>query len=332
MAGMNGNRLIENALKRNLELIELYKIDLVEDQQVAESTVTCYMADIRNAGRIFGEMGISFHEIRKQHLKEYVRTLQRETERPNGIQKGRLKFIFTVLNSMMLFLIYEELADVNVIPAFRQRYLKTYKTDAVASTPKQVPPDPVLAKMIYDIQDPMTRALHLLLAKTGIRKKESIGLDIASVDLAEKFILLDLTAKRTNRRIPFDEECADALERYMRSMDSYRRQEGEQALFVNRNGRRCDKNTISRFVNNEAERHGLHDPTADRLDQHLKFGTHNYRHWFTTALRKRGCPERIIRILRGDAEGSTVDRYDHVTWEEIVEAYNASMPQLIQLC
>jgi integrase/recombinase XerD len=327
MDRVNGG--VESATARNGELIELYEVDLRVEQRKPKSTISCYMADVRNASRIFSDMGITFAEIRKEHLKQYVRTVRDETERPNGLQIGRLKNLFTSLNSMMEFLIYEEMAEVNVIPAYRRRYLKTYKTESTASTPRQVPLDEKLAEMIYDIHDPMNHALHLLLAKTGIRRGEAMSLDIESIHLVEKYILLKHTNKRTNRRIPFDAECADALERYLRSETSYRRLEGERALFVNRNGRRCDKNTISRMVNKPAEAHGLHDPGADRLDQHLKFGPHNYRYWFTTALRKRGCPERIIRFLRGDAEGTIVDRYDRIDWEDAVEAYNAYMPSLI---
>lgn len=313
----------------NMRLVELYLEDLNDFMKENNNSYRSYHTDIINAARIFGEMGVTFPNIRKQHLKSFVKTLNKETKRPNGLSVSRQKYIFTVLNSMMEFLTYEELGEVNVVPAFRKRYLKTYKNNASNSTPKQVPITEVLSEMIYDIFDPKTRALHLLLAKTGIRRGEVMGLDLSSVNLIEKYILTDPATKRTNRQIPFDSECADALERYVKSPSSYRRMEGETAFFVNRNGVRCNKNTISRMINKPAEKHGLHDPTADRLEQHLKFGPHNYRHWFTTVLRKNGCPERIIRILRGDAEGSVVDRYDHVTWEEIVEAYNACMPPII---
>tara|TARA_B110000483_G_C18190250_1_gene540626 strand:+ start:312 stop:494 length:183 start_codon:yes stop_codon:yes gene_type:complete len=46
--------------------------------------------------------------------------------------------------------------------------------------------------------------------------------------------------------------------------------DGESALFVNQNGNRCDKNRMSRMINKPTEKHGIHDPTAGRLEQHLK--------------------------------------------------------------
>ena len=50
---------------------------------------------------------------------------------------------------------------------------------------------------------------------------------------------------------------------------------------------------------------------------------------FATALRRNDCPERIIKHLRGDAGNSSADRYDHVTWREVSEAYTACIPELI---
>ena len=262
----------------NMRLVELYLEDLNDFMKEDKNSYRSYPTDIINAARIFGEIGITFPNIRKQHLKSFVKILNKETKRPDGLSVSRLKYIFTVLNSMMEFLTYEDLGEVNVVPAFRKRYLRTYKKNASNSTPRQVPTTKVLSEMIYDIFDPKTRALHLLLAKTGIRRGEVISLDLSSVNLIEKYIMADPATKRTNRKIPFDSECADALERYMLSSSSYKRINGEIALFVNRNGSRCNKNTISRMINKPAEKHGLHNPTADRLEQHLKFGPHNYRH------------------------------------------------------
>ena len=219
---------------------------------------------------------------------------------------------------------------MNRVPSFRKRYLSQYKNKQNVSTDRQVPTDQELAKMIYSIPDVQRRSFHLLLAKTGIRRQEACLLDLDDVDLVEQSITLKHTRKRSNRRLPFDKECADALELYFRSLPSFRRDEGELSLFTNRSGRRLGRNSASRWVNQEAAKWGLHDYSEDRLNQHKKFGPHNYRHWFTTALRKRGCPERIIRYLRGDADDSTADRYDRVTWDELVEAYLSYMPSIIQ--
>ena len=325
----NKSELNEKAIIRNLELVDLYVEDITEYQNLSKSTIRAYVPDAKRAAQIFGEMGVTFDQIDVPDLKKFMKTVEEMSSRRGGLTSGRLKGIFSQLNSIMEFLVYNNYAQTNKVPGFRKRYLKSYKNSVSESTEKQVPPDSHLSEMIYSIPDIQKRAYHLLLAKTGLRREESILLNIEDVDLVEQSITTSRFRKRTNRRLPIDKECASALELYFRSMPTYPRVEGEKSLFVNREGRRIGKNTVSRWINQEAQRCGFHDPSADRLDRHKKFGPHNYRHWFTTALRRNDCPERIIKHLRGDADNSTADRYDHVTWGEVVEAYTACIPALI---
>jgi len=70
--------------------------------------------------------------------------------------------------------------------------------------------------------------------------------------------------------------------------------------------------------NSKAE---LHEEGSDRLDMHKKFTPHHYRHWMTTILHANSCTERVIRYIRGDSDHNIADRYDHLTWTEIHEAY-----------
>ena len=37
---------------------------------------------------------------------------------------------------------------------------------------------------------------------------------------------------------------------------------------------------------------------------------------------------RVIKAIRGDADHSTADRYDHVTWEAIQSEYLATAPSI----
>ena len=66
-------------------------------------------------------------------------------------------------------------------------------------------------------------------------------------------------------------------------------------------------------------------PTASALEVHRKYTPHVYRHYLTTILRDNNCSERVIRYIRGDADASIVDRYDHLKWETISEEYCAAI-------
>jgi len=59
-----------------------------------------------------------------------------------------------------------------------------------------------------------------------------------------------------------------------------------------------------------------------------KFTPHCFRHWFTTWLRRAGCPRAIIQELRGDVRKEAIDIYDHITQDELKENYLKYIPKL----
>jgi integrase/recombinase XerD len=320
---------VNEATEENLKLVDEWIDDITNFQQLAKKTRTCYISDVRNAARIFGDQETKFTELRKEDLKEFLSIVRAETERPEGLSHGRLKGIFSALNSMMEFLMYEEKTLHNPIPPFRKRYMKTYKNETRASNRRQVPSTEDLALMIAGITDHQHKALHLVLAKTGIRRGEARLLDIDSVDLIEGSVVVSRTGKRTATKLPIDKECCDVLHGYLSRLHLYPRKEGERALFTNRNGTRASENTLYEWVVRDATRAGLHEAGADRLDMHKKFTPHHYRHWLTTTLRANGCPERVIRYIRGDSDHNIVDKYDHLSWNDVQLHFNSCMPPIL---
>jgi len=312
----------------NLILVEEWIDDITNYQQLSPKTRRTYINDVKNAARIFGEHGTSFTELRKEDLKHYLATIKEETNRPDGLSHGRLKGVFSAINSMMEFLIYEEKTFQNPIPSFRKRYMKTYKNNTTASNRRQVPSTEELALMIAGIRDHQHKALHVLLAKTGMRRGEVHLLDIDSIDLVEGSVTVSRTGKRTPTKLPIDKECCDVLHNYLARLHQFPRIKGESSLFTNRNGTRASENTLYEWVVRDATRAGLHEEGADRLDMHKKFTPHHYRHWLTTTLRANGCPERVIRYIRGDSHHNIADRYDHLGWDEIVVEYIQSTSSL----
>ena len=107
----------------NMSLVEEWIDDITNYQQLSPKTRRTYINDVKNAARIFGEHGTSFTELRKEDLKHYLATIKEETNRLDGLSHGRLKGVFSAINSMMEFLIYEEKTFHNPIPSFRKRYI-----------------------------------------------------------------------------------------------------------------------------------------------------------------------------------------------------------------
>ena len=137
--------------------------------------------------------------------------------------------------------------------------------------------------------------------------------------------------KRTPTKLPIDKEYCDVLHAYLSRLHMFTRNPEVQALFTNRNGNRASENTLYKWVLDDSIKAGLHEEGSDRLDMHKKFTPHHYRHWLTTTLRANGCPERVIRYIRGDSDHNIADRYDHLTWTEIHQEYSSHIRALQDL-
>jgi integrase len=59
-----------------------------------------------------------------------------------------------------------------------------------------------------------------------------------------------------------------------------------------------------------------------------KFTPHCFWHFFTTWMRRAGCPRSIIQELRGDSRKEAIDIYDHITQTELKESYLRYIPKL----
>ena len=182
-----------------------------------------------------------------------------------------------------------------------------------------------MTHLINSTMDARDKAIITLLAKTGIRRRELITLDVDDIDFVEQTIKLKPTPKRTNRIVFIDDETAFILKRWLRAKES-RNGEISPALFIGTTGERLNRNGVYIAVTKAAERVGLHNPNSDRMEDH--FSPHCCRHWFTTHLRRAGMPREFIQELRGDVRREAIDIYDHIDRKELRESYLAHIPQM----
>jgi integrase/recombinase XerD len=152
-----------------------------------------------------------------------------------------------------------------------------------------------------------------------------ISIDVGDVDLVVLKILLKPKAKRSNRLVFFDEECAKVLQNWLRVRERYARDD-VPALFITETGGRLEDNGVYLAVTKHAARVGLHDEESKMLEDH--FTPHCLRHWFTTYLRRSGMPREMVQELRGDARKDAIDIYYHIDEEQLRRAYLENMPVL----
>lgn len=309
------------------QVVDEYIDDYVTDELLrgkSERTLETYESDLRY---IFGYLGCTPEEIGKTELKELLSHLKNEKEgrRGNGpgVSDQTINVYFSALNSFYQFLTYEEDLTHNPVPAFRKRYLQAKTSDD--GEKRQLISVSEMAGLVMSVMKTRDKAIILLFAKTGVRRNELIQIDVQDIDWEAQSIKLKPTAKRSNNTVFFDDECARVLKKWVEIRNQAEPE--TDALFINQENGRLQRNGVYTVVTNHAESIGLHDPDADSLDE--KFTPHCCRHWFTTHLRRSGMKREYVKELRGDTrEVDPMESYNHIDREELREAYLTHIPQL----
>jgi len=241
-----------------------------------------------------------------------------------GLKFKTIDRIYSCLSAFYEFLIIEGLVEYNPILPFRKYYLRRYKHDNDSEIRKLISVEDA-SKLVNSILDTRDRCILVLLFKTGMRVGELTSLDVADIDLDKGEVTLKLKKKRSNRILFLDNEAIAVLERWLLARKKRSGAEG-QALFLSKIGTRLTKRTVEELTLKHAERVGLHDPQADRLED--RFTPHCCRHWFVTHLLRAGMSRDFVKELRGDTRGEAIDIYNHIDKKELRDSYLAHIPQL----
>lgn len=221
---------------------------------------------------------------------------------------------FAALSSFYDFLEWEGVQK-NIVPQFRKRYLRYYKEQRHEE--RQL----INLEQMKDLIDSAEwighKAIFIFFAKTGIRRQELIDLDVQDLYLSRRYAILKPHAKRSNRIVFFDNECAQVLESWLKWRHNHKVK--INALFIGVQGGRVSRDAVYEATTEHAQRLGFHNPKG-KLNE--KFTPHCFRHFFTTWLRRSGCPRSIIQELRGDSRKEAIDIYDHITQTELKESYS----------
>jgi integrase/recombinase XerD len=308
-----------SASDSSADLIGLFEEDCGVRGMSPESSRR-YISSLRIYAQYLSSCNQDILNVDKNIIKGFLDYLRRE----RSVSQKTVENYFCAMSSFYDFLEYEEYIDKNPINSVRKRYLRRYKDNDDGQVRKLISVED-MTRLINSVLDIRDKAIITLLAKTGIRRKELMKLDVDDVDLVEQSLRLKPTPKRTNRTVFFDDETALLLHRWIRARES-RNPKKIAALFTNNEGGRLNRNGVYTAVTKAAERIGLHNLSSDRTEDH--FSPHCCRHWFTTHLRRAGMPREFIQELRGDVRREAIDIYDHIDKKELRESYLAHIPQL----
>jgi integrase/recombinase XerD len=161
------------------------------------------------------------------------------------------------------------------------------------------------------------RALLETMYACGLRASETIGLELADLDL-EEHVLRARGKGSKERVVPMGRKAVEALRIYLeRGRPRVVGGRIEPHVFVNFRGGALTRQGLYKIVRRHALRAGL----ADRMSPHT------LRHTFATHLLSGGCDLRSVQEMLGHADVSTTQLYTHLSSQRLKDVYFRAHPR-----
>lgn len=294
------------------ELIKVFDDDLKTAGR-AKYTRSSYIGAIRQFAK---SVNGNLLGTTKDDLKKYLDSLREQDRRASTVQ-----FHFAALSAFFECMVDNELMATNPITArFRAKFLNQYKAE---SGTRYCPSTDEVKQFLGSIINTRDLAICIIAFACGLRRNEIRSLDITSVNLEKRTLLLARTPKRTNKRVFFTDECEYCLRRWIQRRKAIN-VNNSPALFLNRNGGRMSLQGLGEMFRKYARAMGF---TGTRIEEKLTI--HCARHWATTVLLENGMSLEHVQYIRGDKMSAAIHRYHHPNPEKVKEEYLLAMPSLL---
>jgi integrase/recombinase XerD len=161
------------------------------------------------------------------------------------------------------------------------------------------------------------RALLEVMYACGLRASETIGLELADIDMHEGFLRARGKGSK-ERLVPLGRQAIAAINAYLRGgRPRLVGERHEPKLFVNFRGGPLTRQGLYKIVQKHAREAGLSG----------RMSPHTLRHSFATHLLSGGCDLRAVQEMLGHADISTTQMYTHLSGDRLKEVYFSAHPR-----
>jgi integrase/recombinase XerD len=283
------------------------------ERGLSRNTLTAYRTDLLQFGVFLAERGVEATDVAGPELTDFLAELATDNGQP-ACASATVNRKAACLRSFYRHLRREEIV--------------TDDPTAALATPRRgrkLPHVLTLAEVQHLLAQPRgdepaairDRALLELMYASGLRASETIGLEVADVDLKNGF--LRARGKGSKERVvPVGGKAATALSAYLRgARPKLVRSATESRLFVNFRGGALTRQGLYKIVQRHARSAGLAG----------KMSPHTLRHSFATHLLSGGCDLRSVQEMLGHADVSTTQLYTHLSGDDLKRAYFDAHPR-----
>ena len=281
------------------------------ERNASPQTVQTYEESLREFESYLGfrDSGLSLQMVDADLIRDWMESLMDKGNTASTISKK-----LSALRSFYRFSLKRKLVDRDPAHAV----VGPKKSKPLPQFLREGEMDRLLDQLEWgeDIKNVRARTIILLFYEAGLRLSELTGLNDGDVDFGER--RLKVTGKRNKQRIvPFGQELADTLGRYLAVRDAQYGGSSDGAFFLNDKGVRITSSQVYAIV-----RKYLTMVTSLK-----KRSPHVLRHTFATAMLNNGAGLESIKNLLGHESVSTTEIYAHTTFEQLKRVYKEAHPR-----
>ncbi len=283
------------------------------ERGLSRNTLDAYRTDLHQYGEFLGAHGLDALAVRPADVSEFLAALATGDGRP-ACSSATVHRKAACLRSFYKHLRRDELIGEDPTAALNapRRAKKLPQVLNYAEVQK------LLAAPCGD--EPTTlrdRALLEVMYACGLRASETIGLEVADIDMHEGFLRARGKGGK-ERLVPLGRKAIAAISVYLRSgRPKLVGERHEVKLFVNFRGGPLSRQGLYKIVQRNAREAGLGG----------QLSPHTLRHSFATHLLAGGCDLRAVQEMLGHADISTTQMYTHLSGERLKEVYFQAHPR-----
>jgi integrase/recombinase XerD len=286
------------------------------ERGLSRNTLNAYRTDLLQFGGFLGERGVDALAARPAEISEFLADLAIGKGRP-PCSAATIHRKTACLRSFYKHLRRDELIgdDPTAALSAPRRTKKLPQVLNYAEVQK------LLAAPRGD--EPTTlrdRALLEVMYACGLRASETIGLEVADLDLHEGFLRARGKGSK-ERLVPLGRQAIAAINAYLRAARPKLVGDRHEAkLFVNFRGGPLSRQGLYKIVQRQARAAGLGG----------QMSPHTLRHSFATHLLAGGCDLRAVQEMLGHADIATTQMYTHLSGEQLKDVYFRAHPRAVE--
>lgn len=277
---------------------------LSNERQYSPLTSQNYARDIRRLLELAGSTPLA--DLKSHHIRRFIAQLHGQ-----GLGGKTLARMLSAWRSFYAYLMRDHLCKGN--PCVGLRAPKSAR-----NLPHALSPDEAVRMVELPADgDPLTlrdKAMFELFYSSGLRLAELVGLNPEALDFNDASVRVTGKGSKT-RIVPLGSHAMAALQAWLAVRSALAKD--DQALFLNRNGRRISARAVQLRMKDWGVKQGI----ASGVHPHL------LRHSFATHVLQSSGDLRAVQEMLGHASISTTQVYTHLDFQYLAKIYDSAHPR-----